>query len=65
MRKKKELADLNALLEKAERWHKSGNLRRYIEVERRALVSGSISEEQQKWLEWPWEKADRYDPFEQ
>lgn len=63
-RRQKELADFNALLEKAQRWHKSDNLRCYIdEVERRAEALGIVSEEQQRWLEWARQKADWYDPF--
>jgi hypothetical protein len=63
-RKQKEITDFNALLEKAERWHKADDLRRYIdEVEKRAESAGHINEENQRWLEWARQKADWYDPF--
>jgi len=56
-RRKKEASDFKALLEKAERWHKSDTLRRYIdEVERRG--SGSGGEDLQPWLEWARKLAD-------
>lgn len=61
-RRNKEVADFKTLLEKAERWYKAGNLRRYInEVERRG--NSSDSEDLRNWLEWAREKADWYDPF--
>ena len=61
-RTKKELQDFTSLLEKAARWQKADNLRRYIdELERR--VSDAIDERLRDWLQWARLKADWYDPF--
>jgi hypothetical protein len=71
-RREKELADFRVLLEKAERWHKSENLRSYIdEVERRDGMGGGKSipgdtinpKDLVEWVAWARKKADWYDPF--
>jgi hypothetical protein len=63
-RKKKELADFNALLDKADRWNKVTHLIQYIdEVERRAKMKGPLTDDVTNWLKWARLKADGYDPF--
>ena len=51
-------------LNKAERWHKTDNLRNYInEVESKAIAGNKLTEETKAWLTWARKKADWYDPF--
>lgn len=63
-RQERELNLFKETLNKANRWHKTVNLRNYIEsVEKSALASNSLSEELKNWLEWARLKADWYDPL--
>jgi hypothetical protein len=51
-------------LNKADRWHKTENLRNYInEVESKAIANNKLTEEIKAWLIWARKKADWYDPF--
>ena len=57
-RKAKDLAEFSVMLEKAERWHKAENLRKYIDkIESKGFSSAD-------WIAWARKKADWYDPFE-
>jgi hypothetical protein len=62
--KEKDLEDFKTTLLESERWHKSNNLRNYInEVEVRAISNNSYTEKLKEWIEWARNKADWYDPF--
>lgn len=64
MRQEEDLSEFKKILDKAERWHKTVNLRNYInELELKALNSQAFTTELKSWLEWARKKADWYDPF--
>ncbi|MEJ7738510.1 MAG: hypothetical protein WKF97_13855 [Chitinophagaceae bacterium] len=65
LRQEQELSDTIKMLEESSRFHKSQNLREYIDaVERKAVALGNDTSQQFiNWLEWARKKADWYDPF--
>ncbi len=63
-RRSADLKMFTEMLFKSSRWHKSENLRSYIqEVENRAKITGSLTQELKDWIAWAKQKADWYDPF--
>ena len=63
-RQDEDLEAFKETLKKAKRWHKSENLRNYInEVESKAIAGNNLTEETKAWLIWARKKADWYDPF--
>ena len=62
--KQKEISDFELLINSSGRWHKSQNLRNYLEIfENKARQSNTLSDEKIEWLQWARKKADWYDPF--
>lgn len=62
--RKQDLSFFKDSLEKAERWHKTNNLRAYIkEVEQKAKESNRYTDELDSHLERLRKQADWYDPF--
>ena len=62
--KERELSDFKSTLQLAGRYQKAIELRNYISAfEDNAIKNNSLTEEQQKWIEWARKKADWYDPF--
>jgi hypothetical protein len=57
-RQERELTNFKELLNKANRWHQTNILRKYIE----SIESKPITEEIESWLEWAKGKADWFDP---
>lgn len=63
-RKEKEIKSFRELLTESNSWHQSVILNQYIEeVERRALIEESITEEKKEWLAWAKEKSEWFNPF--
>jgi hypothetical protein len=63
-KQEEDLSAFKRILDKAERWHKTVNLRNYIdELELKNLNSQTSTDELKSWLEWARKKADWYDPF--
>ncbi len=63
-RKEKEVKKFRELLTESNSWHQSVILNQYIEeVERRALIEESITEEKKEWLAWAKEKSEWFNPF--
>ncbi len=63
-RQDEDLEAFKETLKKAKRWHKSENLRNYInEVESKAIAGNNLTEETKNWLIWARKKVDWYDPF--
>lgn len=59
-----ELKEFKGLFQKANRWHQAEILRKYIaEVENKAKINNSSTEEVINWLKWANEKVEWYDPF--
>jgi hypothetical protein len=59
-----ELKEFKGLFQKANRWHQAEILRKYIaEVENKAKINNSLTEEVINWLKWANEKVEWYDPF--
>lgn len=64
LRKENELKAFKEVLSQSSRWHKSNELRGYIEaVETKALAGNTMTETLSTWLRWLRDKADWYDPF--
>ena len=62
--KERELSGFKSALQLAGRYQKAIELRNYINAfEDQAIKSNSLTEKQQKWIEWAHKKADWYDPF--
>ena len=63
-RKSRDLNEFSKTLQKASRWHKSENLRKYIDtVESNGQENNTLSDELISWIQWARNKADWYDPF--
>lgn len=59
-----ELREFKGLFQKANRWHQTEILRKYItEVENKAKEKGPLTNSVIKWLEWANNKVEWYDPF--
>ena len=59
-----ELKEFKGLFQKANRWHQAEILRKYIaEVENKAKINNSLTEEITNWLKWANDKVEWYDPF--
>jgi len=64
MEREKDLENFKEMMNKANRWHTSNNLRNYIsEMETRCPTKESLPAELFNWLQWARDKADWYDPF--
>jgi len=62
--KERELSDFKSTLRLASRYQKAIELRNYITAfEDNAIKNNSLTEKQQKWIDWARKKADWYDPF--
>lgn len=48
----------------SERFYKAQHIRDYVsQIEERATISSSLTEELRDWIQWAREKADWFDPF--
>lgn len=60
----KELNDFKSLINSSGRWHKSQNLRNYLDaLEVKSKENNTLDKNKMDWLKWAREKADWYDPF--
>ncbi|HWK03745.1 MAG TPA: hypothetical protein VNS58_08940 [Puia sp.] len=64
IRRVRELAKVNALMQDAARWRQANEIREYVKAkEQKAVAMGGVSEELQTSLDWARAKADWLDPL--
>lgn len=64
MKREKEISDFKSLVNSSGRWHKSQNLRNFLDAfETKAKENRTLDKEKVEWIEWARKKADWYDPF--
>ena len=63
-RRENELVQFQNLFTMSERFYKAQHIRDYIcQIEERATISSSLTEELKEWIQWARDKADWLDPF--